>query len=163
MFISNHLIGFGAVEKNSVLFDRTLGTNIGNMTQSGGLASIFDGNTNQDNTASGWHNVSPAYAGKTLAAKAAVDRVVTYGCNNFGYSSGANGTITLTLYGKNGSVPASATDGTSLGSTSFTDTDVANSKTIISNDNGTEYDHVWVSNAGVTNLFFAELQFYLMQ
>ncbi|MFI5409151.1 hypothetical protein [Kaistia sp. UC242_56] len=152
--------------KQLVLIDRTSGTNIGTMTAGGGLASAFDGNTNQASSVSA---VSPSaaasgYVGKTLAAPRVIGRVVTYGSNNLGYRSGAAGSnITLSLYAKNGASPTSATDGTLLGTTSFfANTYAANPKTIDSSDLTTAWAHVWAAGlpSGTAQMVFAELQLY---
>ncbi|MEP9388468.1 hypothetical protein [Mesorhizobium sp. KR9-304] len=95
-----------------------------------------------------------AHIGKStsVAAPTAIESVTVFGSNDHGYCSNTNPSITITLYGKTGSAPASRTDGTTLGSTTFTDT--ANESTgrqINSSDTATYWDHVWVGMSIVAN------------
>lgn len=140
------------------------GTNIGNLTGNGGLAAAFDGTTNQTGAASAGRTMATnAYVGKTLSTRVA--RLTVYGSNDSGYASGINPTVTLYLYGKTGSAPASGTDGTILGQVSFTDTanESGNPRNISSSDTTTTFDHFWmyVSHNGVANnIRVAETLFY---
>jgi hypothetical protein len=138
------------------------GTNIGNMTNVGGLAASFDGTTSASNTGSSYLASTSGYVGKTYSPGKRIAQVVTHGTNNLGYTSTGTPTVTLTLRGKTGSAPANATDGTTLGSISFTDTsDESVGRTITSNDTTTTWDHVWVTiSVGVSNdLYFVEIIF----
>lgn len=146
------------------LIDRTTGTNIGNMTNNGGLAAVFDGVTSQSgpNSAQNFSGGS-GYAGKTVAAPTAVDFVNVYGGSNQGYVAGANPSVTINLRGKNGAAPSGPTDGDLLGTTgSFTDTNTTNMKVIDSADKNTVYDHVFVEISQATNdaPCLAELEIY---
>jgi hypothetical protein len=144
------------------------GSNIGDFTVNGGLAGIFDGNTNQDNAGCGAKlSTTSGYAGKTYSPGKKIAQAVVWGGNATGaegYVSGANPTITLVLRGKTGAAPSSRTDGTSLGSVSFTDTgnESGNPRTIASSDTNTTWDHVWIdfSHSGsAAACFIAEIQF----
>jgi len=143
----------------------SLGTNFGNFTSNGGLASAFNGTTNKDTSAAAAAvSVATGYLGKTHTS--AIGKVLTYGTNNAGYDA-ATGvqTITLTLYGKVGSAPVNETDGVVLGSISFSEvTNESAARTITSSDVTTVFDHRWVrmqtSGAAGTNLFFGQLVFY---
>lgn len=74
-----------------------------------------------------------------------ISKAVIHGPNDTGYSV-SNFSITATLYGKQGSSPANATDGTSLGSITFTDTSNESAgRTITSSNTTTYYDYVWVN------------------
>jgi len=121
------------------------GTNIGNMTASGGLAAAFDGSTN---TFADRGATSPGYVGKDYSSgPKKISKVVATSHNSAagfdGTSSASN--ITITLYGKNGSAPSSGTDGASLGTTgSFADGAGPVGKTITSSDQSTLWDYVWV-------------------
>jgi hypothetical protein len=140
----------------------TGGTNIGNMTSNGGLAAAFDGNTNQNAGASAERlAATTAYVGKTPASAKRVFKFDAYGANNFGYQ-GNNDSTTLTLYGKTGSAPASATDGTAIGSVTFTDTSTANMQSVTSTDNETLWDHIWmtISHGSAVGNWCAELILY---
>jgi hypothetical protein len=144
--------------------DLTVGTNIGDMTASGGLAAAFDGTTNQAAAAcSAKGAATSAYVGKTLSASKAIERALVFGSNNQGYVNGANPSMTITLMGKQGGAPANASDGTTLGSITFTDTaDESTGRGITSNDPYTEWAHVWVrmDGAGSVEYRFAELQLW---
>lgn len=88
-----------------------------------------------------------------------------YGSNDQGYVNSINPTVTLDLYGKTGAAPASATDGTLLGSLSFTDTsnEGATPRTITSTDQDTPFDHAWVRashNGAANTLAVAECQIF---
>lgn len=145
------------------------GTNIGDFTFNGGggaaLANIFDGTTNQANVAGGAKQTATSgYFGKTYSGGKRITQAVVWGSNTDGYVNGADPTITLVLRGKTGTAPASRTDGTSLGSVSFTDTsnESGNPRTITSNDTTTVWDHVWIDfshNGGAANCYVAEAQF----
>lgn len=149
------------------LVDRTTGTNIGNMTSGGasGLAPSFDGITNQVAAAATGITGSPGYVGKAHAIGKKLSRVICYGSNNVGYvNTGTTTSVTITLYGKNGT-PASATDGTSLGSITFNQNAVNEStgRQINSSDTTTAYTNYWVYiNGGAESTYFAELVVYEM-
>ncbi|MGO7673863.1 LamG-like jellyroll fold domain-containing protein [Rhizobium ruizarguesonis] len=141
------------------LIDRTLGTAIGDMTAVGGLAAAFDGNIAQSTSAAARPSTltSNAYIGKNFGASPqTIGRAIAYGSTNIGFdgTSGA-AQITIVLRGKNGSAPASRTDGVALGSVTFADVSSAAPQTIISNDPMTAYQYVWVditstgSNPGI--------------
>jgi hypothetical protein len=145
-----------------VLIDRTEGTNRGDMTVGGGLAAVFDGVTNQAVAACAYRSVNATgYVGKTLAAPRCIGQAITFGANNAGYTSAAN--VTLNLYAKNGAAPASATDGTIIGTTgSFSNSASTNSKIINSTDLVTVWSHVWITvqHSGTGQPIMAELQLY---
>lgn len=139
------------------------GTAIGNMTLNGGLAAAFDGNTNQGYTATANASGNSGYVGKTLSSAKAITKVETHSTNNFGYTGGtSSSSVNITLYGKNGSAPASGTDGTFLGSVSRSESNTKLTDTVTSSDDSTTYDHVWVyiSQAGATACRLAEVLFY---
>lgn len=90
-------IAFGTVQR---VIDRTLGTNIGNMTALGGLAAAFDGTTNQANTACAARSAQGGTVGKNWGAgnTKTVTGFAVHGSNNFGYGSDPTN-VTLTLQG----------------------------------------------------------------
>lgn len=144
--------------------DRTLGTNIGDLTDDGGLAAAFDGDTSQGTTACAAKAASSGYVGKTLAARARFGRATIYGGDGTGsatgFVSGSNPSVTINIRGKQGSAPSSRTDGTLIGTTTFTDTsDESGGRTINSSDTITEWDHLWaeVVAASGSGLRVAEL------
>lgn len=145
---------------------RASGSNIGDLTGGGNLAASFDGTTSQAEAAcSTKASATSGYIGKTLATSKRISSVKVYGSNNSGYISGANPTVTLDLYAKQGTAPANATDGTIIGTLApFTDTaNESTAKTITSNEQGIEYDHVWVRlshNGSAATVAVAEFEIF---
>lgn len=136
------------------------GTKIGNLTVGGGLAAAFDGTTSQAGASTAAANslsVSTGYVGVTLGSLTRLFQCVVHGGNDSGYENSGNPSITLEVYGKTTS-PASATDGTLIGSATFTDTaDERAARTITMSDNETQWNYVWVRVVGGTNPRVAEL------
>lgn len=137
------------------------GTNIGTLTSQGGLAAAFNGTkvTGFVNCA-GSGGATSAYIGKDdNASPKSISKVVVRGSSDYGISS--SGTFSLALYGKNGTAPASSTDGTLLGSvTGQTDTLGADQE-LTSNDMSTAYDHRWVKiDSSSGSIYVAEVEFY---
>lgn len=167
----NHLIGFGAYQAGGAAtgaeIDRTLGTNIGDMSANGGLAASFDGTTNQaaaacSRTAT---SVSNAYIGKTGNISRIISKATIHGSNNLGYNDNAVGTsCTAKLYAKTGAAPANGTDGTLLGSITFTQSaDESAGRDITSSDTSTLWAHWWIyhTQAGAANnISNAEARFF---
>lgn len=143
------------------------GTPIGDMTGGGGLSAAFDGTTSQAAAASARKSGTPpypAYIGKDwgVGQTKTISQFHAWGSNDFGFDHDGNTTVTITLYGSN-SAPASATDGTALGS-SGGDTDSAG--LLISKTTGltaTPYRYHWlhITHAtGTGEVQVAEVQFY---
>lgn len=148
-----------------VLIDRTAGTNIGNMTIDGGLAAAFDGNTDQVSTnCANLNTVTSAYVGKTLAASKVFGRAIIYGSNNQGFWGSNPADCVIDIYGKTGAAPASATDGTIIGTSgTFADLTGAISKQIESNNLVNTWAHIWAHtrhSSAATNARVAELILY---
>ncbi len=150
----------------------TGGTNIGDMLNGGGLAGAFNGNTDQVSNTAAYKSTGDltfAYIGKDFSASpTTIGYVNIYGSNNNGYINSVNPTITVTLYGKNGSAPSSYNDGTSLGAITFADTtDETIPRQIMSSDMATSYDFIWIAVTGgtgsnginITELEFSNAQF----
>lgn len=136
------------------------GSTFGDMTASGGLAAAFDGTTSSDSSVCALKaTATSSYCGKAFSAAQKIARVDTYGSNNAGYL-GVNQSTTITIYGKSSS-PANATDGTVLGSTTFTDTNATQQKQIAC-DASTAYQYVWatISTTPATNIYFAEIKYF---
>ena len=136
--------------RSEVLIDRTLGTNIGDLSSNGGLAAAFDGNTNQAAAACAVNNSSGlGHVGKTLAAPAVFSNIVVHGSNNEGYINAPAVNAVLTLRGKQGVAPADRTDGTLLASSGaiLHQADESAERTLQSSDTTTAWDHVWVQTA----------------
>ena len=185
------IVGLGALVDNLEVG----AVNIGDYTGDAGLAAIFDGVLSQAVAASGTASITHAvltrfqtgavsrkYFGRNLvgATPSSVKQVTIYPPNDAGFIrstlSGVyrarnntppfTGYLTFTLYGKTGAAPASSTDGTVLGSVSYTKdwpTDVLTNQfpsnveidfgfpsspiSIASSDTTTVFDHVWIEAA----------------
>lgn len=147
-----------------VIIDRTTGTNIGNMTEVDGLAAAFDGSAVNGQSAAKT-NTASAFIGKTLAAPKRFARAVVYGSPTQGFVlQGQNPNMTINIRGKNGAAPSGATDGTIVGTSSFTDTaDESAGRTIQSTDRGTSWDHLFAEithDGGSLNIACTELDLY---
>jgi hypothetical protein len=119
-------------------------TLIGNMTTNGGLAAIRDGNNNQNGTASARGTGTALYCGYTLASDTLIGGASYYGSNAQGMVTGSDPSAVFDLYGKTGSAPANATDGTLIGSLTFTDS-ATNAERVVTVDvaNQGPWRHVW--------------------
>lgn len=138
------------------------GTPFGDMTLDGGILAAFDGSISQNYTSTANKSGGDGYIGKTFSTAQKISSVDIYSSNNFGFAAGGSGNIDITLFGKMGSVPANSTDGINLGSVAtFTDTNSLITKTIISNDLTTSWDHVWVriTDSNLVQVRIAELVF----
>lgn len=147
---------------NSILFDRTAGTNIGNMTGGGGIAASFDGTTGQAAAASSSLAASAsAYVGKDHGSGVSeiVTSYVVYPSTDQGFTTDAN--VTIRLYGSD-SLPANSTDGTLLhDSGSFADSLSAQTYNFVDIDTSVGYRYHWVTiipASSATN-YIAEIQF----
>ena len=157
---------YKATQLTSMIPQET-GTAFGDMTRLGGLAVAFNGSTAEDIytcAASAVNTATVAYIGKDYGAspkKVGSCRVFSPSAYGFDGTNSAS-TITLTLRGKNGSPPTSATDGTSLGTTSFADAATQLTKTIASSDTTTEFQYVWLQLQGslAAGQYISELEFY---
>lgn len=108
---------------------------------------------------------SNGYIGKNFTgASQTISQAIIYGTTDRGFYGGTDPTATWTLYG-NLTAPASSTDGTVLGSVTFTDvTDESGGKTITSSDTTTFWNYVWVAQNQVSNgsqaVYLVELELY---
>lgn len=130
------------------MFDRTNGTNIGNMAAGGasGLGGAFNGVLNQLAAAGSGISASPGWIGKRYAFPKAISRVIVRGTMNVGYVNTGQATpVTITLYGKNGP-SLNGLDGTILGSITFNQNPVDETiaREIVSSDQLSEYTDRWV-------------------
>lgn len=125
-----------------------------------------DGVTNQAGGVSAAKGGSPtfSYSGKTYSGGKRISKAIAYGGNDTGFIDASNPSVTITLYGKQGAAPSSGTDGTVLGSLTFTDTaNESAGRTITSSDRTTIWDHVWiriVPASGTATHYLAEVEFY---
>lgn len=122
------------------MLDLTGLTPFGNMVSGGGLAAVLDSNS----ATTGYAQSTTGYCGVDLVTPRKIGHLELTSATNGYDASGSLTQITLKLYAKNGSVPASATDGTIIGSLGpFTDVNSQLTKTITSTDLLTEYRYVW--------------------
>lgn len=157
---------FEIVSGSSALIDPSTGTIFTDFDVRSTAA--FDGDLAQDDDvdAARKNNATTAYMGKNYGASPkAIAKAIVYPCNTADIwleTGSTNYPVTITLYG-NTALPASGTDGTSLGSTSVTSTDTA-PETILSSDQTTEYQYVWLhfdhDGAGNDDFVISEVQFY---
>lgn len=170
MFMSNHLIGFGAAPVNlvSTLWDRTTGTNIGDFTDTGGLAAAFNGVTSDSVAAAATKqtgNLNNGYVGKNLGAAHIIDKIEVWGCTGVGFQGGT-GSFSINIYGSN-SLPGGATpwnNGTLLGTATVTDAATNHMETVSTSAgaSGAAYQYVWFAPVSTASygLFCAELKIY---
>lgn len=130
---------------------RTLGSSFsltsafGDMTVAGGNAAAIDGDPDETGSVSSGKTGTSGYVGGVAASAKRIYQVIAYGGSDTGFFNLANPSVTLNIYGKSGSNPSSATDGTLLGTTTFTDTtNESAGRTIVSTDQENTYDRVWV-------------------
>jgi hypothetical protein len=140
------------------------GTSIGDFTSAAGLAAVFNGFTSQSIEGSGTKVGTSGYVGKTYSPGKSIQQAVVYGSFDAGYVRSINPTVTLVLRGKTGTAPASRTDGTQLGTLSFTDTgnESASPRTVASTDQTTVWNHVWIDfshNGASSECAIAEITF----
>lgn len=112
----------------------------GDMVKGGGLDAIFI----PTNTSTGRSETTSGYAGVVLSSPKAIKEVVAVSASNGFDASGSTTPITLRLYASN-TMPTSATNGTLLGTASFTDVNAETTKTIVSINQTTLYTHVWLT------------------
>ena len=143
------------------LIDRTLGTAIGNLTVFG-LAKAFDGVTNATGGNCAAKSASGGYVGKTFPEAKIFSRALVYGANDRGFVANINPSVTIRVYGKNGT-PVNETDGTLIGGLTFTDTgNESAGREITSIDTTNAYTSIWASITPATaeSTYCAELVLY---
>ena len=165
-FMVNQLIGFGAALPNvEKLLDRTAGTNIGNMTLNGGLATAFDGTTAQTALAVAYAGASATnggFVGKDWGAGVLYlpSKLIVYPTTDEGFC-GNDQNITLNYRCSNSS-PSDGANGTQVG-TSASAADGTTARTVTATDLTTSYRYHWVqitASATPNNLYCAELRIY---
>lgn len=135
---------------------------------SGSAAAVFDGTTGAGFSGNGFLNGTGDTAGYVGANFSAAPKKIAsakiYGPNDTGFVNGSNPSITATLRAKNGGAPSGPTDGTTLGSITFTDTgNESAGREITSNDAATGWDYVWVdysATVGAGGFQFVEIEFF---
>lgn len=134
----------------ATLLDPSGLTKFGNMTSNSGLAGIFD---NLD-TNNGYNTATTGYAGITFSIPTRIDHVDVVSASNGYDASGSTSTITIELYGKNGSIPGTNCSGATLIGTTgaFTDVNSVSTKTIASTNKLMAWDNLCVK--GTTGVWF---------
>lgn len=137
-------------------------------TNAGGTSATTDCWSDWISTASGGAglgeaSVSSWYGGKNFGSNPIIPtKAMIYGTSDQGFVYNANPSVTATLYGSN-TLPSSPTNGTNIGSTTFTDTtnEVAG-RTITCTDAVNDWIYVWVtfSTAGANFWRCTEIEFY---
>lgn len=142
-------------------------TNIGDMTSGGGLAAAFNGITAQADSAcaASGSTTTGKFVGKDwgVGNTKNLTGVKVWGASNNGYAKNAQ-VVSIYLYGS-ATAPASATDGTVLGTiaASLADTDSSNPKELLTGVTSGDYRYHWVAvvPAGSTDaVLLAEVEFY---
>jgi hypothetical protein len=115
--------------------------------------NAFDGDESESSGSAAKATLSSSetgiWIGQTLPSSKAIHQVQFNGSTNRGYRENnlaySAASVTVSLLGKAGSAPSGQSDGTVLGSISFsTSVDESALRTITSSDTTTEYDHVWI-------------------
>lgn len=181
------LWSWGKITSLTNLISGTLSgsTNFGDISGGGGLAAAFDGNTDQDSSASATLNsgsghssigghIGKNYSGATSQKIASCtiwpssDKAVAQ-LDNGAYGDALTG-CSVYMYGSN-SAPSNASDGTVIGAVSpqiYDNGHTTGPITITSSDQTTAYDYVWVrivatyyngSATATASLNIAEVQF----
>lgn len=148
-----------ARQYTATLVDRTAGTAIGDMTANGGLAGAFDGTTNQDSGACAAKGANAGYVGKTWATAKIFNDATLYGSNNGGFTAAGGASRTINIRGKNGTAPSGPTDGTIIGTVTFSDvSNGSGGQAVASTDQSTAWLH-WIVeiNGLIAELFCAEI------
>lgn len=112
----------------------------GDMNSGSGSAGMHDGNS----ATVGYAQSTTGYSGVTLAAPARIQRVELVSADNGFDASGSITSITLQLYGRVGAPPSSGTDGQILCAMAFTDQNVSRVVELVSSDQVTRFDHIWI-------------------
>lgn len=138
-------------DTNPTLLDLTSGSYIGDMVNESGLSAIFDDDDDEallDCGLSGSFVDGLSFAGVDFGDgnEKVIERVNTFGSNNFGYNESGTANGSIKIYGSN-AAPASANNGTQLATTGeFTDDTDAQEKNF-SISNTTAFRYVWATLA----------------
>lgn len=152
---------------------------IGNMTANGGLAAPFvraGSRSRRSKAQAARRAATSGWCGQSFATARTIKQAMVWGTMDYGYAGITGQTITLDLYAKAGAAPASDTDGTLLGTISFTDageiilnatpdpdvTGVAY-RVIPSSNKTTKYNHFWIksANPAVADMVLGSISFSL--
>lgn len=137
-------------------------------TNAGGTVATTDCWSDWVSSASGGAGVGESsvtawYGGKNFGSNPIIPtKCMVYGTSDQGFCYNTNPSVTATLYGSN-TLPSSPTNGTNIGSTTFTDTtnEVAG-RTITCTDAVNDWIYVWVTFSAASGQFWrcTEIEFY---
>jgi hypothetical protein len=166
MLNNNQLVGFGFIlrELSSVVIDPASGSVIGGTWTDGGQTEIYVVVTSRAAGVAANGGVTDVWSGKTYSGAKIFSKALLYGSNNGGFDASDNPSITINIYGKNGA-PANKTDGTLIGTLTFTDTaNESAGREITSTDLVNSYTSIWFSiiGDGSHSIWVAEATFYEM-
>jgi hypothetical protein len=135
------------------------GSVFGDMNDYGFASNAFNGNTNQNGASvtTAYGSGTIKYIGKVFSSAQPISRVDVYGTNDYGYDGSGSTSITISVYGKS-STPTNSTDGTLLGSTTFTDDNTVNYRTVTFSP--ASYQYVWVRLSTGNNCFIGQVQYF---
>ena len=138
----------------SVLIDRSAGTiisnNVSDLIYGTGLIA-FDGVTSATRASAQWlyfiDTAANSWVGKNYSSQPRqISQAIVFGTNDDGFYYSGAPSITWTLKGSQTS-PVNKTDGTTLGTITFTDApNESGGRTIVSSDASTFWNYVWVYN-----------------
>jgi hypothetical protein len=139
------------------------GTNVGDMTERGGLAAAFDGNTNQAYAASAAKtSTTTGHVGKQYSAAKRINKVVLTGSNDLGFftasGGGADKTGTATVQAS-----SDGSSWTSVSSANAVAATTGGTVTITDIDQSAEYAYervALVGASGTTQVYCAEMVLY---
>lgn len=142
------------------------GTPIGDMTDNGGLAAAFDGETSETRANSAKSTTDArGYIGLTPSSAKNFAKAFIYGSSDQGFRENSNPSVTINIRGKNGAAPSNRVDGTVVGTITFTDTaDESAGREITSSNTTSTWDHLFAEidtgAASGQNAYCAELKMY---
>lgn len=152
----------------------TDGTPFGDMTDSGGIAAAFDGDTTQSEGSSaekitGGGGSLAAYIGKTLAAPSRIFKIIAYSPTLQGFiNSTSVNNQRMELHASASAAPTNLSEAANAGTLIATETDfnlLTDNQSIITitvPDNRNLYSHVWVliADNNSNNYSMTELEIY---
>jgi hypothetical protein len=127
----------GGVEVTTLIPYTTGLTIFGDMTLGNGINGIFSGGY-------GYKEATVGYAGYVFASPANIAEMKVDSAALGFDASGSTTSITLELYARESGTPANSTDGTLLGTLSFTDVNAAQTKTIPSSNQSANFSCAWI-------------------
>lgn len=141
---------------------RTDGTTIGNMTERGGIAAVFDGTMSQMAASSAGKTAASGFIGKDYGSGVThqIGRFLVYAPSNSTYTANGGGTVTIELRGDN-SAPSTGAEGTLLHSASGTQVS-ADVHDVSSGIVSAAFRYVWVRlvQSGAAEIVVAEVRFF---